>query len=121
MFSTIYYENHADRIAVHFQSQSFTYHELHKQANRVAHGLKKCGVKNNTRVALLLSNTPEYLISEAGIFFAGGTKVPLNNMLGENEILYILNDSDAEVLIVEEQFFSIIENIQMELPKSKRL
>lgn len=42
-------------------------------------------------------------------------------MLGENEILYILNDSDAEVLIVEEQFFSIIENIQMELPKIKTI
>jgi fatty-acyl-CoA synthase len=115
------FQNHGDRLAVHFQNQSFTYRELHKQANRVAHGLIKCGVKNNTRVALLLSNTPEYLISELGIFFAGGTKVPLNNMLGENEILYILNDSDAEVLIVEEQFFSIIKNIQKELPKMKTI
>lgn len=115
------FQNHADRNAVHFPSQSFTYRQLHGQANRVAHGLIKCGVKNNTRVALLLSNTPEYLISELGIFFAGGTKVPLNNMLKENDILYILNDSDAEVLIVEEQFFSIIKNIQMELPNIKTI
>ncbi|MCM3766110.1 long-chain-fatty-acid--CoA ligase [Neobacillus niacini] len=113
--------NHANRIAVHFPSRSFTYRELHKHANRVAHGLIKRGVKNNTRVALLLSNTPEYLVSELAIFFAGGTKVPLNNMLRESDILYILNDSDAEVLIVEEQFFPIIKNIQMELPKLKTI
>lgn len=113
--------NHAERTAVHFHSQSLTYRKLHKQANRVAHGLIRYGVKNNTRVALLLSNTPEYLVSELGIFFAGGTKVPLNNMLKENDILYILNDSDSEVLIVEEQFFPIIKNIQMELPKLKTI
>lgn len=114
-------QNHADRDAVHFQSLKLSYKELHVQANRVSHGLSRCGVKNNTRVALLLSNTPEYVVSELGIYFSGGTKVPLNNMLGESEILYILNDSDAEVLIVEEQFFSIIENIQMEIPNIKTI
>ena len=33
------FQNHGDRPAVHFQNQSFTYRELHKQANRVAHRL----------------------------------------------------------------------------------
>lgn len=113
------FDNHGDRVAVHFQSHKLTYNELRKQANRLSHGLNKCGVKSNTRVALLLSNIPEYVISELGIYFSGGTKVPLNDMLGESEIQYILNDSDAEVLIVEEKFFSIIENLQMRLPKIK--
>ncbi|MFJ8234215.1 long-chain-fatty-acid--CoA ligase [Ureibacillus sp. NPDC094379] len=115
------FQKHGDRSAVHFQSQTFTYKELHRQANKISHALNKCGVKSNTRVALLLSNTAEYVISELGIYFAGGTKVPLNHMLGEKEILYILNDSDAEVLFVEEPFFSVIENIQSQLPKLKTI
>lgn len=108
--------NHGEKIALNFGSKKMTYKELYRTANRVAHALNECGVKNNTRVALLMSNSLEFVISELGIYLAGGTLVPLNDMLGEQEIRYILKDSEANVVIVGEPFFDIINNIHSELP-----
>src|SRR5690625_76058 len=112
---------HGEKTALHFGTKKITYKELHAEANRVAHALIKNGVKRNTRVALLMSNRKEYVVSELAIFFAGGTKVPLNNMLKEQDIHYILKDSDAEILIVEEACFNTVKNIQAKLPKLKTI
>lgn len=112
-------QKHSNKIALHCEGRVFTYSELFKSANRVAHSLIRHGVKPNTPVALLMSNCPEYVISDMGLIQAGGTKIPLNDMLGEKEISYILKDSGAEIAFVGQQFLTIVENIRADLPKLK--
>lgn len=87
----------------------------------MAQALVKRGVKPNTRVALIMSNCLEYVMCDIGLMFAGGTKVPLNDMLGEKEIAYILNDSGAEVAIVGSNFFEILLRIKGNLPALKHI
>ncbi|MEC5424805.1 AMP-binding protein [Virgibacillus sp. C22-A2] len=111
------FRNHGEKTALHFGSQKMTYRELHRAANQVAHALIEHGVERNTRVALLLSNSLEYVASELGIYFSGGTLVPMNDMLSEKDIYHILKDSGAKVLLVGEQFFSNIEHIKSDLPE----
>jgi fatty-acyl-CoA synthase len=105
-----------EKTALRFKGQSLSYGELKRSANRVAHALIRRGVKPNTRVALVMSNCLEYVISDMGLIQAGGTKVPLNDMLGEKEIGYILKDSGAEIAIVGRNFFTIIDKLRHELP-----
>jgi fatty-acyl-CoA synthase len=112
---------HDERIAVVFDGKSVSYRELLKSANRVARALIRCGVKPDTRVALLMSNCLEYVISDMGIIQAGATKVPLNDMLGEKEISYILKDSNAEVVIVGRNFFEVLDKIKDDLPELKKI
>jgi fatty-acyl-CoA synthase len=109
-------QKYEEKTALRFAGQSLTYGELMKSANRVAHALIRRGVKPNARVALVMSNCLEYVISDMGIIQAGGTKVPLNDMLGEKEIGYILKDSGAEIAIVGSNFFPVIEKLRPELP-----
>src|SRR5690606_1001529 len=100
-----------------YQGKDITYNSLLKSGNRVAHALNKHGVGANTPVALMMSNCPEYVISLTGIYLAGGTLIPLNDMLGEKEIKYILQDSEAKVAIVDPNFLEVIHKIKSDLPQ----
>ncbi len=105
-----------DKTALVYADQPLSYGALRREANRVAHALIRNGVKPNTRVALIMSNCPEFVICDMGVIQAGATKVPLNDMLGEKEISYILKDSGAEIAIVGENFFDIIQRARPSLP-----
>lgn len=108
--------NHSERVAFNYQEEKMTYNDFRIASNRLANYLKLNGVKPNVPVAILMPNCLEYPISLIGLHKAGGTRVALNAMLGENEMAYILEDSGAKVLIVEESFFQEIENIKSKLP-----
>lgn len=108
-----------DKTALVYEKKKLTYAELKRAANKVAHAFIQSKVEPNTRVALLIENSVEYVICDIGIIFAGATKVPLNYMLGENEIEYILNDSSAEVLIVGEEFFEKVQHIASKLQHTR--
>jgi fatty-acyl-CoA synthase len=56
-----------------------------------------------------------------GIIQAGATKVPLNDMLGEKEISYILKNSNAEVVIVGRNFFDVLNKIKNDLPELRKI
>lgn len=113
--------SHGDKTALIYEGQTVSYRELLRAAYRVAQAMVKRGVKPNTRVALIMSNCIEYVMSDMGLILAGGTKVPLNDMLGEKEIAHILQDSGAEMAIVGRNFFEIVSRIQGQLPQLKHL
>ncbi|MHA6261291.1 class I adenylate-forming enzyme family protein [Sporosarcina sp. CAU 1771] len=108
--------HHGDKKALAYQDEVVTYEELLESSSRVANALGKHGVGPNIPVALIMSNCMEFVISDMGLSLVGGTKVPLNDMLGENEIKYILQDSEAKVAIVGKNFFDIMSNIKKDLP-----
>jgi fatty-acyl-CoA synthase/long-chain acyl-CoA synthetase len=105
-----------DNIALKFKDQVFSYDQIRRIANRCSHSLIERGIHPGMRVALLLSNCPEFIISDLAIMKTGATKVPLNDMLGKKEITYILRDSGAKVAFVGQEFFSVIQDIRNDLP-----
>lgn len=107
----------SDRVAVRFQDTDLTYRDLRRQAYRLGHALIECGVQPDTRVALLMSNCAEYAVADQGVIQAGAAKVPLNDMLGEQEIVYNLADSNARVAIVGPNFFEIVARNRNRLPE----
>ncbi|MGJ9457830.1 class I adenylate-forming enzyme family protein [Oceanobacillus sp. CF4.6] len=111
--------NSGEKTALVFEEEKLSYLELNKAANKVAHALIHNKIEPNSRVALLLENSLEYVICDVGIIYAGATKVPLNYMLAEKEIAYILNDSGAEILIVDEDSFDKIQKISAIIPNVK--
>lgn len=110
-------KHNGDKPAVRFQDQILTYNQLLKAGNRVARALRKHGVGPNVPVALMMSNCLEFVVSDMGLNLAGGAKIPLNDMLGENEIKYILQDSGAKVAFVGTNFIDIVSRIKEELPQ----
>ncbi|MDP4534099.1 AMP-binding protein [Marinobacter salarius] len=96
------------RVAVHFDGKTLSYGELLRQSSRAAHALIGAGIIPNTRVALMMSNCAEYVIADQAIIQSGAAKVPLNDMLGENEIHYILKHSNSQLAIVGPNFFDVV-------------
>lgn len=106
-----------DKQAISDEAKTLTYGELNYQANQLSHALLDIGVHIETRVALLISNSVEFVISDLALMKVGATKVPLNDMLGKKEISYILNHSQAKAIIVGPEFYSIIQEVKEDLPE----
>jgi acyl-CoA synthetase (AMP-forming)/AMP-acid ligase II len=109
-------ERTPDKWATVFHDQKLTFRELEGLSNGLANGLRDFGLGKGDRVALFMTNRPEYLISFEATSKAGGGVTPINPAYHEQEVEYQLNDSEARVLIVHEDRLPIIEAIRGRIP-----
>ncbi len=86
------------------RDRRYTYAELNRRANRIAHALTGLGVEPGDRVAFLLMNGVEYIEAYFGLAKIGGVMVPLNWRLVPEELEFILKDSGSSVLIFDDEF-----------------
>jgi long-chain acyl-CoA synthetase len=78
--------------------------ELVAAANRVSNGLRALGVSKGDTVAVVLPNTRAFLELYFGALQIGCYFTPVNHHLVGTEIAYIVNDSDASVLVADAAF-----------------
>ena len=99
----------ADRTAVVAGDRRYTYEEFGSRVQRLAAGLRASGVESGTSVAVLSPNTPAMLESQFGIPAAGGVVVNVNTRLSATEVDHILQHSEAQLLLADEQFRALVE------------
>ncbi|AZB44934.1 long-chain fatty acid--CoA ligase [Bacillus sp. FJAT-42376] len=107
-------EMHGEKTAISFYKKTFSYEELAKMADAFAAALQNNGVTKADRVAIMLPNCPQFVISYYGVLAAGGIVTQVNPMLMERELCHILTDSGAETLIVYDLLYPKAEAIQNE-------
>lgn len=95
---------HSDAVAIVYGSSSITYHQLGDAIDRLASSLYQLGLRRGDRIALMLPNVPHFIISYYALLKLGVWIVPLNIMLKETEIRYILEDSEARGFIGWQRF-----------------
>ncbi|MFH1115761.1 MAG: benzoate-CoA ligase family protein, partial [Pseudomonadota bacterium] len=99
--------NHArergDKTALFCGDQRVTYGKLAANVNRFANILKEMGVQPTDRVMILLQDSPLFVYAFLGSVKCGAWPVPVNTMLGEEDYRYLLNDSQAKVLVTTEE------------------
>jgi len=85
--------------------------ELLRRSRHIAAGLYALGVRRGDRVAILSESRAEWTLTDAGCLFAGAIDVPIYPTLTPSQVRYILKDSGAHVLVVqnEEKFLQIRE------------
>jgi len=96
------------------QYQGISYQQFGEKVKNLALGLASLGVKKGDRVALLSENRSEWAISDLAILSLGAINVPIYPSLIPKQIEYILNDSEAKVIItsIPDQTSKIIEIIK---------
>ena len=77
--------------------------ELLNRAKNIAAGLHSLGLRKTDRAAILAPNSPEWTLADAGCQFAGVVDVPIYTTLSPSAVKYILNDSGAKVLFLEDR------------------
>jgi len=92
-------ERTPDAVAVSFQSQQLTYQQLNSQANQLAHHLQNLGVKSEVRVGICVERSLAMVVGILAILKAGGAYVPLDPRSPQERLSYMLNDSQASVLL----------------------
>ena len=95
--------------------ESISFGEFNEASNRAGRLMKKCGVKEGDRVAILDYDTIPRVEVEFGAFKIGAIFVPLNWRLKPEEIAFILRDFEPKILIVRDAFIETIELIRKEL------
>lgn len=102
--------------AIIYYGNRISYRQLKQEAEQVAAGLAAKGVSKGDRVALYMQNAPQFVIAFYGILRANAMVVPLNPMLLENEIDYMLQDSGAKVIFVGQDLADRVMAIKDRLP-----
>lgn len=108
-------ERTPDAAALIFQDKATTWREIDILSSRFAAGLIRQGLKKGDRVAAVLTNTVEFVVSYMALLKCGGIFVPLNPLLTPNHIVYALNHSEATILICNDEIVPVVETIRPEL------
>ncbi len=88
-----------DKVVIHFMGKELTYQELYDSARKFANYLQSLGLEKGDRVAIMLPNTPQAVISYYGALLAGGIVVQTNPLYTERELEYQMKDSGSKFLV----------------------
>jgi len=105
-----------DRIALVGEDERLTYAELQSRVNCLAQALQALGVGKGANVGVMAVNSPTF----AEIYYAsaavGATFVPLNYRAKTEELAYMVNAADVNVLFVAERYWSIYQEMKSAVP-----
>ncbi|MGO4888640.1 AMP-binding protein [Anaerobacillus sp. MEB173] len=92
-------DENPEKTALYFLGKELTFRELYYSALKFANQLLSIGVKKGDRVAIMLANCPQGVISYYGALLAGAVVVQTNPLYVERELEHQLIDSGAKVMI----------------------
>lgn len=98
--------------AIRYQGKSWTFSELGERVARLAAALRSQGMRDGDLVAMLSLNSSRYLEYYMAVPWAGGVLNPCNIRWSAAEIVYSLDDSKSTILIVDDAFAPLAEDIR---------
>jgi long-chain acyl-CoA synthetase len=99
--------------------RKFTYADFQASVDRAAAMLALHGIGKGDVVSLLMPNSAEYIIAYFACWKLGALAGPVNSLLKEHEIEFVMNNSEAKAILVHTEFESVIESIKERLPHLK--
>jgi fatty-acyl-CoA synthase len=109
-----------NKIGIVSGARQFTYRQFGERCQRLASALPKHGVQPGDRVAYLSFNTHQLLEGYYGVVLAHAIVMPLNVRLSPKELENILNHSGARILLFENDFAPLVEQLKPACPCIQR-
>jgi acyl-CoA synthetase (AMP-forming)/AMP-acid ligase II len=91
-----------------------TYMEMASRVNRLTNALQSAGIGPGSRVAVMATNSPEYVEVYYACAKLGACFVPINFRAKQEEVGYMLNTSNAVMLFAERRYLELIEGTRGE-------
>ncbi len=101
-------ESYPDATCTVFFNAKRSYKSISDDAWRFANGLRAMGVKKGDRVAIMLPNTPQFVVAFYGALRAGAIVVPCNPLYTVPELRHQLEDSGAETIVVLSRLYPVV-------------
>ena len=105
------------RPAVKCGEETRSWHDFDRRINKVARTLASMGIGKGDKIAILAANSIEYLETFMGGLRAGACVVPLSTMAAADALEKMLDDCDAKVLFLSDQYRSLVEPYEDRLGK----
>jgi long-chain acyl-CoA synthetase len=102
--------------ALIFKGKRLSYADLGRLSDAFANALVSQGLKKGDRVALLLPNSPQSIITQLGVWKAGGIAAPINPLYTERELERLLTECSAETAVVLTLFYKKVKSLQPRTP-----
>lgn len=106
-----------DRTAIVFYGKKISYSELRDHVDRFATALHDLGIKKGDRVALLLLNSPQFIIAYFAALKAGATLTAISPVYVSPEIKHQLEDSGARIIVCQDILYDNFERTGVKLDK----
>jgi len=94
--------------ALVYENRKYTWSEIYKRCIKFASALEKIGITKGDTVSVMACNTPEIFEAHYSVPMTGGVLNTINVRLDSKTVGYILEHSDAKVLIVDRQFHEVV-------------
>lgn len=102
--------------------QRISSEQMEARARKIAHGLMSLGLQKGDKAAIMAGNSPEWTLADAGCQFSGIVDVPIYTTLAADSVEYILRDSGARVIFIENaEMYSRIAEILGNCPAIERI
>ena len=109
------------KCAIKFSGRKISYHELNESVNNISHNLLALGLKKGDRVGIFSENCPEYIMTYFGALKIGGIAVPINSFLTGNEVKYIVDNCQIQVLVTSSKFLKTLQPVLSQMTSVKKL
>jgi long-chain acyl-CoA synthetase len=103
---------HGSKTALLFKGARMSYGTLQRESDAFAAALAALGIKKGDRVALVLPNSPQFVVAEFGAWKAGAITVPLNPTYSERELEQALVTTRTETVITLTLFYGRVKHVQ---------
>jgi long-chain acyl-CoA synthetase len=107
---------YADNVCIIYDGTYFTYKALNRAVNALGNGLRSMGIQKGDKVAVMLPNCPEFMISYFAVQKIGAVAVTLNILSTSYELRHLLGNSDSKCLITETHLARRYEEIRDDIP-----
>jgi len=98
-------DRYSDRVAIKMPDRTLTYAALEDRAAKLASAFQSMGLGTGDRIAILMQNRPEFIITEIAASRAGIIIFPLNHKLSDDDIEYTIEDASIHTIVVGPRFF----------------
>jgi len=104
-----------DKTALVFYGRKMSFKEVRDQVDRFATALHDMGVKKGDKIALMLLNSPQFIIAYMGALKAGATLTAISPVYVSSEIKYQLEDSGARMIVCLDILYDNVERSGVKL------
>ncbi|HEX6291103.1 MAG TPA: amino acid adenylation domain-containing protein [Herpetosiphonaceae bacterium] len=92
-----------DALALSYQDAHWSYEQINRRANQLAHYLQKQGVGPDVLVGICAERSPDLVIGLLGILKAGGAYLPLDPLFPQDRLQFMLDDTGVSLLLTQER------------------
>jgi len=110
-----------NQVAVIDQGREYTFTQFADRIARLAGAFQQLGVSDGDRIGILSLNSARYLEYTFAVPWAGCALNPVNIRWSATEVAYSLDDSDTQVLLVDDAFLPLVDDIKSKSSSLKTL